>query len=355
MYSIIDMRLLQLFADGEGEGASGAAGVSPASGASATAGQPVNAADAERQRLLELGVPEDKLNRRARYRAQTNAQPVPQQDAAAESPADGDDKTEPSTDGTDKNDSSEEAEKKPARMTWEEIKADPEYNKEISAIVSQRVKAAKASEEALQKLTPALEVLARKYGLDADKLDYDALAKAVSDDSSYYENRALEMGVPVETAKRIDQQERDAARQKRIEQDALERQRIEQHIAKLQREGDELKQTFPNFNLRQELNNPVFARMTSPSVGLSVADAYYAVHRNEIQSASMQVAAKKTAEKLSNAIAANSGRPQENGTSSQAPSVSTFDYRKMSKAQREDLKRRIRDAAARGEKLYPGQ
>lgn len=355
MYSIIDMRLLQLFAEGEGESASGAAGVSPASGAPATAGQPANAADAERQRLLELGVPEEKLNRRARYRAQTNAQHVPQQDADAESPTDGDDKTEPSTDEADKNDSGEEAEKKPARMTWDEIKADPEYNKEISAIVSQRVKAAKASEEALQKLTPALEVLARKYGLDADKLDYDALAKAVSDDSSYYENRALEMGVPVETAKRIDQQERDTARQKRIEQDALERQRIEQHIAKLQREGDELKQTFPNFNLRQELSNPVFARMTSPGVGLSVADAYYAVHRNEIQAASMQVAAKKTAEKLSNAIAANSGRPQENGTSSQAPSVSTFDYRKMSKAQREDLKRRIRDAAARGEKLYPGQ
>ena len=344
MYSIIDMRLLQLFAEGEGEGASGAAGT-----------QPANAADAERQRLLELGVPEDKLNRRARYRVQTNTQPAPQQDAAAQSPADGDDKAEPSTDETDKNDSDEESEKKPARMTWDEIKADPEYNKEISAIVSQRVKAAKASEEALQKLTPALEVLARKYGLDADKLDYDALAKAVSDDSSYYENRALEMGVPVETAKRIDQQERDAARQKRIEQDALERQRIEQHIAKLQREGEALKQTFPNFNLRQELSNPVFARMTSPGVGLSVADAYYAVHRGEIQAASMEVAAKKTAEKLSNAIVANSGRPQENGTSSQAPSVSTFDYRKMSKAQREDLKRRIRDAAARGEKLYPGQ
>ena len=344
MYSIIDMRLLQLFAEGEGEGASGAAGT-----------QPANAADAERQRLLELGVPEDKLNRRARYRVQTNTQPAPQQDAAAQSPADGDDKAEPSTDETDKNDSGEKDEKKTARMTWDEIKADPEYNKEISAIVSQRVKAAKASEEALQKLTPALEVLARKYGLDADKLDYDALAKAVSDDSSYYENRALEMGVPVETAKRIDQQERDAARQKRIEQDALERQRIEQHIAKLQREGEALKQTFPNFNLRQELSNPVFARMTSPGVGLSVADAYYAVHRGEIQAATMEVAAKKTAEKLSNAIVANSGRPQENGTSSQAPSVSTFDYRKMSKAQREDLKRRIRDAAARGEKLYPGQ
>lgn len=348
MYSIIDMRLLQLFADGEGEGASGDAG------APATTGlQPANAADAERQRLLELGVPEDKLNRRARYAAKgQKAQSAPtaqsneKQDAAAKSPTD-----DAKDDTADKN----TADEKPKRMTWDEIMADPEYNKEMQSVIQSRLKREKASEETLSKLTPALEVLSRKYGLDPANLDYDALAKAVSDDSDYYENRALEMGVPVETAKRIDQQERDAARQKKAEQDALERQRIEQHIAKLQREGEALKQTFPNFDLRQELSNPIFARMTSPGVGLSVADAYYAVHRGEIQAASMEVAAKKTAEKLSNAIAANSGRPQENGTSSQAPSVSTFDYRKMSKAQREDLRRRIRDAAARGEKLYPGQ
>jgi hypothetical protein len=35
--------------------------------------------------------------------------------------------------------------------------------------------------------------------------------------------------------------------------------------------------------------------------------------------------------------------------------VSTFDYRNASREQREALKQRIRQAAARGEKLYPGQ
>jgi hypothetical protein len=95
--------------------------------------------------------------------------------------------------------------------------------------------------------------------------------------------------------------------------------------------------------------------MTSPNVGISVEDAYYAVHRNEIQTASMQIAAQKTAEKLSNAIQSGSRRPDESGVSSQAPSVSTFDYRNASRDQREALKKRIRDAAARGEKLYPGQ
>ena len=342
---------LQLFADGDaGEGADASGGAAQAAAH--------NAADAERQRLLELGVPEEKLNRRARYRA--SAAPKPEQDAAAKSPTgentDSSANDTPAPEQPDGDTGEDKAKDEPkARMSWDEIVKDPEYNEHIQQIVSQRLKAAKTAQDALTKLTPALEILARKYGLDASSLDYDALSRAVSDDSDYYETRAMEMGVPVETAKRIDQQERDAARQKKAEQDELERQRIEQHIAKLQREEEEMKKVFPNFNLRQELKNPVFVRMTSPGVGLSVEDAYYAIHRNEIQSASMQAAALKTREKVANAIASNSNRPQENGTSSRAPSVTTFDYRKATREQREDLKRRIRDAAARGEKLYPGQ
>lgn len=342
---------LQLFADGDaGESADASGGAAQAAAH--------NAADAERQRLLELGVPEEKLNRRARYRA--SAPPKPEQDAAAKSPADENTGSSandtPAPEQPDSDTGEDKAKDEPkARMSWDEIVKDPEYNEHIQQIVSQRIKAAKTAQDALTKLTPALEILARKYGLDASSLDYDALSRAVSDDSDYYETRAMEMGVPVETAKRIDQQERDAARQKKAEQDELERQRIEQHIAKLQREEEEMKKVFPNFNLRQELKNPVFVRMTSPGVGLSVEDAYYAIHRNEIQSASMQAAALKTREKVANAIASNSNRPQENGTSSRAPSVTTFDYRKATREQREDLKRRIREAAARGEKLYPGQ
>ena len=127
------------------------------------------------------------------------------------------------------------------------------------------------------------------------------------------------------------------------------------HIEGLRQEGEELKKTFPNFDLQNELQNPVFRRMTAPGSGLTVADAYYAVHRKEIQAAAAQVTAQQVAEKLSNSIQANSRRPTEAGTAAQAPTVTSFDYTKMSKDQRADLKRRIREAAARGEKLYPGQ
>jgi hypothetical protein len=243
----------------------------------------------------------------------------------------------------------------PKRMSWDEIMKDPEYNKEMQAVVRSRLKSEKSAEEALGKMAPAIEVMARKYGLDAKNMDYEALAKAINDDDAYYEDKALEMGVSVETAKKVDQMERDTERQKAMEQRTLQEQKIQQHLVKLEQQAEAMKRVFPNFDLRTELQNPAFARMTAPNVGISVEDAYYAVHRNEIQTAAMQVTAQKTAEKISNAIQSGSRRPDESGASSQAPSVSTFDYRKASRKQREDFKKALREKWANGETVYPGQ
>lgn len=324
---------LQLFA---GEGAGDGGGEGAATGESAV--------DPGQQRLLELGVPADKIRKNRAYKPNTPAQnpaaagqgKAQEQQAQQAAAAD-------HTEGK-KTDT-------PARMSWDEIMKDPEYNKEMQAVVQSRLRSAKGAEESLGKLAPALELLARKHGQDPANIDYDALAKAISDDNDYYEDKALEMGVSLETAKRIDQQERETARQQREEARTLEEQKFHNHIVKLEQQGEALKKVFPNFDLRTELRNPIFARMTSPNVGISVEDAYYAIHRNEIQTAAMQVTAQKVAQKHSNAIQAGSRRPVENGTSGQAPSVTTFDYRRASQEQREALKKRIRS----GEKIYPGQ
>lgn len=124
-----------------------------------------------------------------------------------------------------------------------------------------------------------------------------------------------------------------------------------EHIASLERQAAEVRQTFPDFDLAAELRNPLFARMTAADVGVSVEDAYYAVHRKEI----MQKAAKATAEKITNAIRSGSRRPIESGASSQAPSVSTFDYAKASRSQREAFKKDLLARMARGEKVYPNR
>lgn len=327
---------LQLFA-GEGDGG----GEGAASGAN-------EAVDAGQQRLRELGVPEDKIRRRANRSAakmplgapkaapQAQQQPTTEQAAAADHPTE------------------EQKTEQPARMSWDEIMADPEYNKQMQATVQSRLRTAKGAEENLAKITPALELLARKHNLDPAKMDYDALAKAISNDESYYEDKALEMGVDIETAKKIDQQERDTAREQRQQAQTLEQQRIQQHIVKLQQQGEAMKEKFPGFDLQKELQNPAFLRMTSPNVGISVEDAYFAVHRNEIMAAGMQVTAQKTAQKISNAIQAGSRRPTEAGTSGQAPSVTTFDYSKASPEQRAAFKAHLRSEAAKGRKVYPG-
>lgn len=332
---------LQLFA-GEGAGATGGEG-----GEGAATGDNVATADAG-QKLRDLGVPEHLIRRRAKYAAkapETPAKTEPEepkaaeetvQDAAAENP------TEEQTD-------------KPARMSWDEIMKDPEYNKQMQLTIQNRLKSAKGAEESLAKLTPALELLARKHGLDPANMDYDALTKAISDDNSYYEDKALQMGTSVETAKKIDQEERNTARQQRAEELSIQEQKMRNHFASLENQAKEMQKVIPGFDLQNELKNPAFLRMTSPNVGISVRDAYYAVHHDEMQTAAMQATAKATAQQISNNIQARQRRPDENGISGQAPSATTFNYRNASPEQREAFKKDLRARMARGEKVYPGQ
>lgn len=341
---------LQLFG-GEGAGA-GATGASTA-GEGGGQASGVDATAAAEQKLREMGVPEAKAKQRASK-------------VAARMPA-AEVKSEPKTATAAVNDSTHTEEQREApqaqRLSWDDIKRDPEYKKaydsEMQKAIMARLKSERASSQssrdAMQAMEPAIELMARKYGLDAKNMDYKALAEAINNDDAYYEQKAMELGTTVETAKRVDQLERDAERRKQQEAITIEQKARRDHVMKLVEQGEALKATFPNFDLRAELQNPQFARLVDPKVGLRVEDAYHIVHRKEIQAAQMQYAAQKTAENMSNAIQAGQKRPDEAGSTSQAPSVSNFDYRSASPEQRQALKAKIRAAAARGEKLYPGQ
>lgn len=327
-------QLLQLFG-GEG-GASGASAAGDGGNAEGAATGD-NSADAGHQRLRELGVPESKIRKpKARqasplpegaFRTQQQMQqPKVQAHESAVQTA----SAEPNA----------QTENTPTRMSWDEIVKDPEYNAEIQKIVKSRVKEDGQSKAILETLAPALKHLATQHGLDPENLDHTALVKMITGE---YENKALEMGVSTETAMMLEQQQRN-----------LEQQKFQNHILKLEQQAQALKAVIPNFDLRAEMQNPTFARLTSPGVGLSVEQAFNAVHFKEMQQQSMQVAAQKAQEMISNAIQSGTHRPDEAGTASQAPSVSRFDYKNATPAQREALKAEIRRAAAQGRKIYPG-
>lgn len=317
--------LLQLFADGGA--ASGAAGDGGSAGGAESGAE---SADAGQQSLLELGVPKDKIRKPRAHKASPlpeGAYRTQQQMQAATQAAAAED-TQPK-------------EGAPSRMSWEEIKKDPEYNAEIQKIVSARLKESGQSKAALEALEPALKILAQENGMDPENIDHVALAKAITGE---YDNKALEMGVSREEAMRLDQEQR-----------TLEQQKFMDHIQRLETQGQAMKEVFPDFDLRAEMENPTFVRLTSPGVGLSVEDAFYAVHRKELQTASMQVAAQKAAQMYASAVQSGAMRPDETGSANQSPSQIQFDYRNATPQQREALKKQIREAAARGEKIYPGR
>ena len=327
--------ILQLFAgEGAGAGSSGAGGTAGDSGAgAATPG--VGTADAA-QKLRDMGVPEGKIakyaksyDKRAHKSAPaTEAKPTVQdekQDAAVE--------TETAQ--------AEEAKETPRPgYDWDEVMKDPEMNRRMQETVRNAKKKAQAAEDALEALTPALKAQAEEYGLDPENIDYVTLGKHMSGE---YDEKALEMGLPRETVVKMEQQQR-------IDAENLDR----KHIMGLVQQGEEMKKVFPNFDLRAELQNPMFLRLTSRGVNIPVQDAYYLVHRHELEQAQARVVEQKATERVQNTIRAGAARPTENGASSQAPTVTSVDWKNATPEQRRAQARAIRLAAAKGEKLYPG-
>lgn len=332
--------LLQLFADGGEGSAAGSDG-----GAAAETG--VSDVDAGHQRLRELGVPEHKIRKNRSYKASVAAKaPVVAEQATDQEHAKQDDAAHSIDD-------------QPKRMTWEEIKNDPEYQKayqeETQRMVQQRLKKSKATEEAMEKLRPGLDKLAVLYGMDPDEIDYEAMAKAITGDKQLSQRRALERGLSEDVSDELDRLGLMEKRQKDQQNRTIEEQARQEHFGKLRQQSEAVKAKYPSFDLAEELKNPTFVRMVAPGVGLSVEDAYYTIHRKEIEQAALQAATDQAAKNMANAVRSGTMRPQENGAASAAPTVSAFSYKTASKEQREALKHRIRMAGARGEKIYPGQ
>ena len=163
--------LLQIFADGGGDG--GSAGAAP-SGASEAAAP----AESYESKLEALGVPKDKIRKRSK--AGAAAAPLQQTGESAakmqQTP------TNEQDDAAQRGESHKSPEKEEkAKPTWDELMADPDYNKQMQKVVTDRLKKSKAAEDQLNKLAPAMEVLARYYNVDVK--DTDAIISAINDDN----------------------------------------------------------------------------------------------------------------------------------------------------------------------------
>ena len=334
------LSFLQLFG-GEGSGAGGTGGTAGDGGSGASASGEA-AADAA-QSLRALGVPEKKIAKYAKYGKRANSAPAMQeaQPSGQEAQTSGQDGQQAAAAENQTAQAEEPKQDAQPKYNWDEIMKDPECNRRMQEIVQASKRKAKDAEDAMAALSPALKSLAQQNGLDPENIDYVSLAKHMTGE---YDDKALELGLPRETVVKMDQQQR-------INEDNLNR----QHIMGLIQQGEQMKDVFPNFDLRKEMENPQFRRLTSRGVNISVEDAYHLVHRKELELAQAQIVDQKAAERVQNTIRAGAARPDESGASAQASSVTQVDWKHATPKQIQEQAKRIRLAAAQGRKLRPGE
>lgn len=244
------------------------------------------------------------------------------------------------------------AETAPVRPAFKDlIKGDykAEADEYIQSVVQDRLKKSKDMEKTFKSLQPALDALAESRGLKAG--DYDSLAQSILNDASIYEEEALKQGVPVETVMQISQLQRQAEEsQAKLAQIEAEAQAA-QYVTELVRQGEELKQRYPNFDLRQEMQDEKYRALVTGPAALSLEDAYWVIHRNDLMRQTASQVSQQTKADVSRSIQSGALRPMESAArpGGQTPQVS-LDPRNLTPQQIKDIKERAR----RGETISFG-
>lgn len=247
----------------------------------------------------------------------------------------------------------QQAQAQPQMEPWEEVKKryKEQYGADVRAAINDRFKNQEDQSKRLNTAMQTLSAIAPFYGIDASDpngIDLEKLGSAIQNDRRWYEQSALEKGIPVETEMHIRQLEQEQKRREAEQRRSLEQEQIRAHVANLRQQEQQMQAEFPGFDLMQELqSNPAFARMTAPGGGFTVRQAYYALHGDELMQRQSAATEERTKQNMSRAIQAGSVRPVENGVNATGGGVPQKDYTRMTRAEWAE----IRNRARRGEKI----
>lgn len=202
--------------------------------------------------------------------------------------------------------------------------------------------------EASPAMKGLMQALQEKYGTDAN--DLVALTEAVRNgavkDDAYYEKLAMEKGVSTKTARELDKLESQnkqlTEQQQLIRQ--MERQREQQaRIAELQagwdREAEQLKAQYPDFNMAEVLANPEVEKMMRS--GVSMTNAYRSAYFDHILKQQQAATARQVEQGVVNRMQQRNARPGENGTRPGSAVQTKIDVSHMSRKEMEEMERRV--------------
>lgn len=312
--------MLQFFADGAAGG----------DGGEGTASTGDNAADAGRDQLEALGVPREYA---ARHRQRmdrkqgkaASAQEAPVETAKPSQPSQGAEAQAADDGGSNE---------------WDAFFSKQENKDKLQQMMAERGKAAteakNAANKQMEKLSPMLRILGEKYGIkpgDDGSFDLDALSEAVTKDDSYFEDKALEMGVSVEVARKLEQADAIEQQRRQAEEKAKREAMLREHFNRVQEQARAVQEIVPDFDLRKAMQDPEFVRRTAPGM-LPADEAYIGLHYKDILKQQAAQIARQSKQAAAATVAAGGNRPRENGSAAMATVSATPDLRAMSREQR---------------------
>ena len=343
---------LQLFAEGCGDG-----------GAAAAAASAADAAQAVQEPALRPA--EERLARRSgvlKRSSREEGSPSQSAQSAASSPEGGalgsEEKSEldeeaaenqneaEGKDGEEKGEGKTKSPEERRKAFGELLRG--EYADLTEELMQNAVTEATRRLEASPAMKGLMQALQEKYGTDAN--DLVALTEAVRNgavkDDAYYEKLAMEKGVSTRTARELDKLESQnkhlTEQQQMIQQ--MERQRAQQaRIAELQagwdREAEQLKAQYPDFNMAEVLANPEVEKMMRS--GVSMTNAYRSAYFDHILKQQQAATARQVEQGVVNRLQQRNARPGENGTRPGGAVQTKIDVSHMSRKEMEEMEKRV--------------
>ena len=198
----------------------------------------------------------------------------------------------------------DKAQKGPTREEWEAVKKQfaQFYGEDVHATIDKRFKNHADATKQLERQQKVLDIMMKHANVST----FDELEEAVTSDE--LEAEASEKDIPVEVLRQLKDLEAANAQHNEEMQQAKNR----EYISGLIQQGQELQKIYPDFDIIRELNeNPRFVQLTSPAVGLSVEEAFNAIHGKDVQAQILAYGVQAGKDQTAKAIRANGMRPVE--------------------------------------------
>lgn len=175
-----------------------------------------------------------------------------------------------------------------------------QFTKKTQAIIDKRFKETKELEEYKQRVSPVVEALMGKYGLEEG--NEARLSELIGDGKT---------GNAPQEAPKVNRQEA-----------------LKGRISSWIKQSEDVRKSYPDFDLRKEIrSDKLFSQLLLGGAPLKAA--YETVHKDEILSGAMAYTADKVREQVVKGIEAKGRRPVENGVSSEGAVVTSVDVNSL--------------------------